>query len=226
MAAGGGGGDALPWPLHRGTSLEVGRLSESCAPRLVLPVCPRGLSPRRVRDREGTRRPFRQPSGFISFGMSSPAQRKKESEVAQLCPTLCDLMDCNPPGSSVHGIFQARVLEWIAISSPGDLADPGIEPGYHQPKGFYTFRPSITNTYHNLEECDLSVGISEHTRSQVAWFPLLAKVRLVLFNQNAVSVITVECPHVLHGAPSAMLNSSKGSRTSNCKELPVKNRIT
>ena len=33
------------------------------------------------------------------------------SEVAQSCPTLCDLMDCSPPGSSVHGIFQARVLE-------------------------------------------------------------------------------------------------------------------
>ena len=114
----------------------------------------------------------------------------------------------------------------LPFPSPGDLPDPGIEPGYHQPKGFYTFRPSITNTYHNLEECDLSVGISEHTRSQVAWFPLLAKVRLVLFNQNAVSVITIECPHVLHGAPSAMQNSSKGSRTSNCKELPAKNRIT
>ena len=33
------------------------------------------------------------------------------------CPTLCDPMDCSPPGSSVHGIFQARVLEWVAISS-------------------------------------------------------------------------------------------------------------
>ena len=36
--------------------------------------------------------------------------------VAQLCPTLCDHMDCSPPGSSVHGILQARVLEWVAIS--------------------------------------------------------------------------------------------------------------
>ena len=40
---------------------------------------------------------------------------KNESEVAQSCPTLCDPMDCSPPGSSVHGIFQARVLEWGAI---------------------------------------------------------------------------------------------------------------
>ena len=37
-------------------------------------------------------------------------------EVAQSCPTLCDAMDCSLPGSSIHGIFQARVLEWGAIS--------------------------------------------------------------------------------------------------------------
>ena len=40
----------------------------------------------------------------------------KESEVAQSCLTLCDPMDCSLRGSSVHGIFQARVLEWVAIS--------------------------------------------------------------------------------------------------------------
>ena len=39
-----------------------------------------------------------------------------EGEVTQLCPTLCDPMDCNLSGSSVHGIFQAIALEWIAIS--------------------------------------------------------------------------------------------------------------
>ena len=42
---------------------------------------------------------------------------KSESEVAQSCPTLSNLMDCSLPGSSVHGIFQARVLEWGAIVS-------------------------------------------------------------------------------------------------------------
>ena len=41
---------------------------------------------------------------------------KSESEVTQSCPTLCDPMDCSLPGSSVHGIFQARVLEWAAIA--------------------------------------------------------------------------------------------------------------
>ena len=41
---------------------------------------------------------------------------KIESEVTQSCLTLCDPMDCSLPGSSVHGIFQARILEWIAIT--------------------------------------------------------------------------------------------------------------
>ena len=41
---------------------------------------------------------------------------KSESEVAQSCPTLRDSMDCSPPGSSVHGIFQARVLKWGATA--------------------------------------------------------------------------------------------------------------
>ena len=40
----------------------------------------------------------------------------KWNEVAQLCPTLCDPMDCSPPGSSIHEILQARILEWVAIS--------------------------------------------------------------------------------------------------------------
>jgi len=39
-----------------------------------------------------------------------------QSEVAQSCPTLCDPVDCSPPGSSVHGILQPRILEWVAIS--------------------------------------------------------------------------------------------------------------
>ena len=51
--------------------------------------------------------------------------------VAQTCPSLCDPMDCSPPGSSVHGILQARVLEWVAMpfsrrsSQPRDGAQDG-----------------------------------------------------------------------------------------------------
>ena len=46
---------------------------------------------------------------------------KSESEVAQLCLTLSDAMDCSLPGSSIHGIFQARVLEWGAIAFSKDV---------------------------------------------------------------------------------------------------------
>ena len=48
--------------------------------------------------------------------------------VAQLCPSLCDPMDCSPPGSSVHGIFQTRILEWVAISFSRHPPSPRIKP--------------------------------------------------------------------------------------------------
>ena len=48
----------------------------------------------------------------------------KVSKVAQLCPTLCDPMDCSLPGSSLHGILQARVLEWVAISFSRGSSQP------------------------------------------------------------------------------------------------------
>ena len=50
--------------------------------------------------------------------------------VAQLCPALCDPVDCSPPGSSVDGISQARILEWVATSIPRDLPDPESEPEF------------------------------------------------------------------------------------------------
>ena len=48
--------------------------------------------------------------------------------ITQLCLTLCNRMDCCPPGSAVHGILQARVLELVIIPFFRDLPDPGIEP--------------------------------------------------------------------------------------------------
>ena len=49
--------------------------------------------------------------------------------VAQSYLTLCEPMDCSPPGSSVPGILQARILEGLPVPSPGDPPDPGVEPG-------------------------------------------------------------------------------------------------
>ena len=45
-----------------------------------------------------------------------PCAKLGSALVTQACRTLCDPMDCSPPGSSVHGIFQARIMEWVAIS--------------------------------------------------------------------------------------------------------------
>ena len=61
------------------------------------------------------------PRSFIAISSG-------KSEVVQSCTILRGPIDCRLPGSSVHGIFQSRVLERIAISSPGDLPDPGIKP--------------------------------------------------------------------------------------------------
>ena len=55
--------------------------------------------------------PSLSPSFFHSFQKSL-----REHEVTQSCPTLCDPVDCSPPDSSIHRIFQARILEWVAIS--------------------------------------------------------------------------------------------------------------
>ena len=55
---------------------------------------------------------------------------ESESEFAKSCPTLCDPMVCSLPGSSVHGIFQKRILEWVAISFSRDtFPTRGLNPG-------------------------------------------------------------------------------------------------
>ena len=59
-------------------------------------------------------------SSGIAFSLDQALPKNpnpKVSEVTQSCPILCDTMVCSPPGSSVHGIFQARVLEWGAIGN-------------------------------------------------------------------------------------------------------------
>ena len=75
--------------------------------------------------RPNGRQPTRLPRPWDSLGKNTGMgchfllqcmKVKSESEVAQSYPTLCDPMDCSPPGSSIHGIFQARELEWDAIA--------------------------------------------------------------------------------------------------------------
>ena len=53
---------------------------------------------------------------YYKLSVKSLAKKKEKEKVTQLCLTLCDPVDCSPPDSSIHGILQARILEWVAIS--------------------------------------------------------------------------------------------------------------
>ena len=64
---------------------------------------------------------FTRASLKAQLAENPPAMQEKWSEVAQSCPTPCDPVDCSPPGSSAHGILQARILEWFA-----NAGDPGF----------------------------------------------------------------------------------------------------
>ena len=55
-------------------------------------------------------------------------EEKKKVLITQSCPTLCDPLDCSSTGSSLHGIFQSWVLEWVALSFSQDLSHPVIKP--------------------------------------------------------------------------------------------------
>ena len=103
--------DALP-PEPPGKPFK-----ERCC-RRVASVVSNSVRPHRWRPTR-LRLPWDSPGKNTGVGCHFLLQcmkEKSESEVAQLCPTLSDLMDCSLPGSSVHGIFQARVLEWGAIA--------------------------------------------------------------------------------------------------------------
>ena len=104
--------DKLTAPLNGHSSL-----SSSPAAAKLLQLCPTLCDPRRQLTRLLC--PWDSPGKNTGVGCDFLLQCmkvKSESDAAQLCPTLSDSMDCSLPGSSVHGIFQARVLEWGAIA--------------------------------------------------------------------------------------------------------------
>ena len=95
----------------------------------TLPLLRRSVESDSVRPhrRQPTRlpRPWDSPGKNTAVGCHFLLQCmkvKSESEVTQSCPTHSDAVDCSPPGSSVHGIFQARALEWAAIAFSSDLS--------------------------------------------------------------------------------------------------------
>ena len=69
-----------------------------------------------------------EPAGAPPSGPGVPVSSHLVHFVAQSCPTLCNPMDCSPPGSSVHGILQTGVLEWVAVPSARGSPSPGSNP--------------------------------------------------------------------------------------------------
>ena len=86
----------------------------------------------------------------------------RESEVTQLCPTLSNPMDCSPPASSIHGIFQARVLEWGAIAI-SDIIDLKIKSITRDMEGHYIMIMGLIlrGRYNNCNICASNIGASQ-----------------------------------------------------------------
>ena len=88
--------------------------------------------------------------------------QESESEVAQLCATLCDPMDGSPPGSSVHGIFRATVLEWVAVSFSRGSSRPRDWTQVYRVIGIH-FSIWATTEAELLQKCRLKlIGIISH----------------------------------------------------------------
>ena len=85
-------------------------------------------------------------------------------------------MDCSPPGSSVHGISQARILEWVAISSSRDLPNPGIKPLSPALAGrFFTTEPR--GKAHQGLDLEISLGVSQFNPLPLPWCCVPGKSR-------------------------------------------------
>ena len=84
--------------------------------------------------------------------------------------TFCNPMDCSPPGSSVHGISQARILKWVATQ--GDLPDPGIEPTSPALAGgfFTTSPPGTPLDFHDLKKKSFAVQIKITLFKEISGF--------------------------------------------------------
>ena len=114
----------IRWPRYWSCSFS----SPLCCCRWVDSVVSNSVRPHR-RQPTGLPCPWDSPgknSGVGCHFLLQCMRVKSESEVAQLCPTRSDPVDCSPPGSSVHGIFQARVLEWVPLPSLALLFRWGI----------------------------------------------------------------------------------------------------
>ena len=125
---------------------------------------------------------------------------KSESEVAQSCPTLSDPMDCSLPGSSIHGIFQARVPEWGAIAF-STLTPSTLQKKFGKRKEFSfllsLFRVSDVSNYCSYYCCSNCPSCRLFSLAQVSfhWCPVaLVTSLLSVITKNFKLILSVSCP--------------------------------
>ena len=139
-------------------------------------------------------------SDSFSFHMASTdfkwAEKQNESEVAQSCPTPCDPVDQSPPGSSVHGILQARVLEWGAISfsnawkywgwlkiSEGRLFQAEGEASGRHTKG--TGKRPVCSWEQSVRSSAVDVRVQPGRAKQGLWLRALSAAGCVRFSEES-----------------------------------------
>ena len=104
---------------------------------------------------------------------------ESESEVAQSCPTLCDPVDCSLPGSSVHGIFQARVLEWGATAF-----------SIKMDRGSFFPKEDIKIVKRHMKICSISLKSSQKCKSKPQWDNTLQTLQWVLSERQEITSVS------------------------------------
>ena len=119
----------------------------------------------------------------------------------QSCLTLCNSMDCSPPGSSVHGILQARILEWVACPPLGDFSSLGMEPT--SPGWFFTTSAcSMLNTITHLLSTiilwssEREQGCMNICRNICRTYPIFTFFFWVVYSSNPLQCYLPQCSSV------------------------------
>ena len=125
---------------------------------------------------QGGEFPMRKTILVATTVSSLPNEEKKvKLLVARSCPTLCNPMDCSPPGSSVHGILQARMLEWVAIS---------FSRAYSQPRDQTHCKPCIAGSLFT----DGIKGKEHNSWDQVSLIQIPIFIFIIPFNKYLLSL--------------------------------------
>ena len=112
----------------------------------------------------------------------------------QLCPTLFNPTDCSPPGSSVHGISQARILEWLPFPSPGGLPNRGIKStslmcpilagGFFPTSATWEAQGKCINTINTAIPAFIFPGTLVHRIPSLSWVLVWRRKSLIMFTSS------------------------------------------